>query len=273
MIWSVLQIGWFFVCLAYGLALALLGQMEEAAIEVSCIYCVNIINICKLPLRVHTHYRLMMGLTALTLRGLKGSVMVRLHIWTAHNICTLYLRQYLRLYLHTIFETTFAHNIWDYIWIAHNLFSFLCDPCHRPCPQHLLNHCQRTPHPRRKEGEQTHFILTTPTKVLENSSAQSPTPIWYYSRTFLSESGQQVLSMKPDKTLYHLNPLHSTAPPSWCPGSSWASSSWSSSWFWLLPKWSELRKQTFGLFWLRFSSNLVASLMAATSSSVSGPSG
>ena len=79
--------------------------------------------------------------------------------------------------------------------------------------------------------------------------------------------------MKPDKTLYHLNPLHSTVHPSWCPGSSWASSSWSSSWFWLLPKWSELRKQTFGLFWLRFSSNLVASLMAATSSSVSGPSG
>ena len=72
-----------------------------------CIYCVNIINICKLPLRVHTHYRLMMGLTALTLRSLKSSVMVRLYltIFELHTICAAFyvILVMVRLYL-TIFD-------------------------------------------------------------------------------------------------------------------------------------------------------------------------
>ena len=120
---------------------------------------------------VHTHYRLMMGLTALTLRSLKSSVMVRLYltIFELHTICAAFyvILVMVRLYL----------TIFDYIRIAHNLLAFyvilaigLALSIFSIIVNALLIHGVR-------KVKKHILCLLLLQKVLVNSSAQSPTPI------------------------------------------------------------------------------------------------
>ena len=127
---------------------------------------------------MYSYYRLMMGLTALTLRGLKGSVMVRLHIWTAHNICT----QYLHTIFETIFETIFAHNIWDYICTQY-LRLYL------NCTQFVQLSMWSLPSASPSASSPSLSTHSSSTALGRWTNAfylySSPTLFWYYSRTFL----------------------------------------------------------------------------------------